>query len=217
MKLKDIQLEHLLPLFMQQDPANVAMAQAASEALQVIAQEVRKLSTFDALDLLNTQELDALADELKVLWYDKSLTDEQKRVLLLQSDHVYMKLGTVQAVQDVVTAVFGEAKVEEFFTYGGNPHYFRIEVKSASALSQENEAKLLRTLEIVKRKSQWLEKIYANTITNFPLNVGMNVAFQRTETPRVDQWQDNAESVTFNTGAAVETKHADNNINFARI
>ena len=209
MKLKDIQLEHLLPLFMQQDPANVAMAQVASEALQAIAQEVRKLSTFDALDLLNTQELDALADELRVLWYDKSLTDEQKRVLLLQSDHVYMKLGTVQAVQDVVTAIFGESKVEEFFSYGGNPHYFQIEVKAANELSAENEAKLLRMLSAVKRKSQWLEKIYANTIGTLPLNVGFQVSYQRTETPRVDQWQDNAVPGTFYAGAAIETKHTD--------
>jgi phage tail P2-like protein len=209
MKLEDIQLEHLLPLFMRRDASAVAMAQTASEALQVVAREIRKLSTFDALDLLNTAELDALAEELNVLWYDKAFTDDQKRVLLLQSDQVYMRLGTVQAVQDVVTAIFGESKVEEFFTYGGNPHYFRIEVKAANKLSSENEAKLLHMLDNVKRKSQWLEKIYANTIGNLPLNVGFHVSYQRTETPRVDKWQDNAVPGMFNAGAAVETKHTD--------
>lgn len=212
MKLEDIQLEHLLPLFMRQDPSACAIAKVASEALQVVAKEIRKLSTFDALDLLNTAELDALAEELNVLWYDKALTDEQKRVLLLQSDQVYMRLGTVQAVEDVVTAVFGESKVEEFFTYGGNPHYFQIEVKAASSLSAENEAKLLRMLNIVKRKSQWLERVYANTIGSLPLNVGMHVAFQRTESPRVDQWQDNAVPGAFNAGAAIETKHTDSSL-----
>ncbi len=212
MKLEDIQLEHLLPLFMRQDKVACAISKVMSEALQVLAKEIRKLSTFDALDLLNTAELDALADELNVLWYDKAFTDEQKRVLLLQSDQVYMRLGTVQAVQDVVTAVFGESNVEEFFTYGGNPHYFRIEVKAANELSAEKEAKILRMLEIVKRKSQWLEKIYANTIGTLPLNVGFQVSFQRTAYPRVDQWQDNAVPGTFNAGAAVETKHKDSSI-----
>lgn len=209
MKLEEIQLEHLLPLFMRQDKSAVAMAEVMSEALQVLAKEVRKLSTFDALDLLNTGELDALAEELNVLWYDKAFTDEQKRVLLLQSDQVYMRLGTVQAVQDVVTAVFGESKIEEFFSYGGNPHYFQIEVKAANELSAENEAKLLRMLDSVKRKSQWLEKLYANTIGTLPLNVGFQVSYQRTATPRVDQWQDNAVPGTFNAGAAIETKHTD--------
>lgn len=212
MKLEDIQLEHLLPLFMRQDKVACAISKVMSEALQVLAKEIRKLSTFDALDLLNTAELDALADELNVLWYDNAFTDEQKRVLLLQSDQVYMRLGTVQAVQDVVTAVFGESNVEEFFTYGGNPHYFRIEVKAANELSAENEAKLLRMLEIVKRKSQWLEKIYSNTIGALPLNVGFQVSFQRTAYPRVDQWQDNAVPGAFNAGAAVETKHTDSTL-----
>lgn len=209
MKLQDIQLEQLLPLFMREDPANVAMACVASEALQVFASEILKLSTFDALDLLKTTELDALAEELNVLWYDKALTDEQKRVLLLQSDQVYMRLGTVQAAQDVITAVFGESNIEEFYQYGGRPHFFRIEVKAANALSAENEAKLLRMLDKVKRKSQWLDKIYTNTLGNLPLNIGLHTSFQRTATPRIDTWQDNAVSGMFNAGAAVETKHTD--------
>jgi P2-related tail formation protein len=209
MKLQDIQLEHLIPLFMREDPANVAMARVASEALQVFAKEILKLSTFDALDLLNTLELDALSEELNVLWYDKALTDEQKRVLLLQSDQVYMRLGTVQAAQDVITAVFGESNIEEYYTYVGKPHYFRIEVKAANALSAENEAKLLSMLEKVKRKSQWLEKIYTNTIGNLPLNMGLHSSFQRTATPRIDTWQDNAVSGMFNAGAAVETKDSE--------
>ena len=186
MKLEEIQLEHLLPLFMRNDPAAVALAEVASEALQVLARELHKLSTFDALDLLNTAELDALADELRVLWYDKTFTDEQKRVLLLQSDQVYMRLGTVQAVQDVVTAVFGEATVEEFFTYGGKPHYFRIMVKSANELSAENEAKLLRMLEYVKRKSQWLEKIYSTTLGEIALNAGFQLSYMLAKTPRLE-------------------------------
>lgn len=209
MKLQDIQLEQLLPLFMREDSANLAAARVTSEALQVFAREIAKLSTFDALDLLNTAELDALATELNVLWYDKAFTDEQKRALLLQSDQVYMKLGTVQAAQDVITSVFGESSIEEFFTYDGRPHYFRIEVKAANQLSAENEAKLLRMLEKVKRKSQWLEKIYASTLANIPLNIGVAVGIQSTLTVHIDEWQDNAVDGSYNAGAAVETKHTE--------
>lgn len=209
MKLQEIQLEHLLPLFMREDKANLAIARVASEAMQVFSKEIYKLSTFDALDLLSTAELDALAEELNVLWYDKDFSDEQKRVLLLQSDQVYMRLGTVQAAQDVITAVFGESTIEEFFTYDGNPHYFRIEVKAANQLSAENEAKLLRLLEKVKRKSQWLEKIYASTFSSIPLYAGVAVGIQGTISVLIDELQDNSVTAYYHAGAAVETKHTE--------
>lgn len=209
MDIEEVSIETLLPLFMREDKSNQAIARAASEALQVFAREIAKLSTFDALDKLNTAELDEIADELNILWYDRNFTDTQKRALILSSDKVYMRLGTRSAVQQVVSDIFGAATVEEFWQGEIAPHYFQIYAQNAGALSAENEARLLRILETVKRRSQWLKKIYSNTIASLPLNVGMNVAFQRTATPRIDQWQDNAEPGTINAGAAVETKHTD--------
>ena len=209
MKLEEIDLEKLLPLFMRGDKCNQAIARVASESLQVFSHEIAKLSTFDALEKLNTAELDELADELSVLWYDRDFTDEQKRALILNSDKVYMQLGTRAAVQKVVSDVFGAATVEEYWEADLNPHYFQIYAADAGTLSAENEAKLLRLIEYVKRKSQRLKKIYSNTIATLPLNVGLHVSFRRTVTPRIDTWQDNAVAAQFNTGAAIETKHTD--------
>lgn len=209
MKISDISIQQLLPPFMQADECNLALSKAANEALQVFAREIAKLSTFDALDQLNNAELDALADELNVLWYDRSYTDIQKRAILLNSDKVYMRLGTKSAVMQVVQDIFGASAVEEFHEYGGKPHYFRIRVERAGTLSAENEAKLLRTLELVKRKSQWLDSIFSETVSNMPLNVGMQISFQRTATPRIDTWQDNSGAEIY-SGAAIQSKHSSN-------
>ncbi len=194
MKLEDVNVEKLLPLFMRSDPANQAAAEVASEALQAFAQGVAKLSTWDALELLSEAELDALADELRVLWYNAADTLESKRALIAHSDKVYMHLGTVKAVTDVISDIFGPAKIEQFYEIaGGQPHYFRIAVENASALSAENEAKLERVLALVNRKSQWLERVYAQTVARIPLTVGLAVSVSTTSRVLVDKfpaWQD---------------------------
>lgn len=202
MKLEEIQIEHLLPLFMRRDECNLAIAEVADEALRLIAKEIAKLSTFDSLDMLNTAELDELATELNVLWYDRDFTDEQKRIMLLNSDKVYMTLGSRAAVQQVVSDVFGSASIEEFWEAKIDPHYFQIYVNEPGKLSAENEAKLLRMLNYVKRKSQWLKKIYATTLASIPLNIGFHLTFMKQGKPRIDTWQDNS-PLAANIGAAV--------------
>lgn len=173
MKIEDVRLEMLLPLFMRRDSFDTALAETANAALQVIANEIAKLSTFDALSRLSTSELDALAQELNVLWYDLDFSDDVKRRLLAESDSVYMRLGTVKAVNDALSTVFGQSTVEEFYTYEeGVPHYFRVRVENPSELSAANESKILSMLDKVKRKSQWLQKIYAETEVNRPLFFG---------------------------------------------
>ena len=42
-----------------------------------------------------------------------------------------MGAGTPAAVEELVTAVFGDGKVEEWFEYGDEPFYFRITVNAA--------------------------------------------------------------------------------------
>lgn len=206
MKLQNLELERLLPAFMQRDAGNRALAAAASGALRQLAREIAKLSTWDALHLLSTGELDALAEELNVPWYDKAFSDEQKRALLLNSDQVHRRLGTVKAVRDTVASVFGEAGIEEFHQYGGLPHHFRINVANAATLSAENEAKLLRMLGHVKRKSQWLDSIYADTLASLPLNFGIGVSFQTVIHPCIDTWQDNTFAASLGIGQSLSSR-----------
>lgn len=173
MKITDINLKNLLPLFMRRDEFNVALADAVSEPLRVFARECGKLSTFDALGLLSGSELDALADELNVFWYDKTLPDDKKRAVLAQSDKVYMRLGTKSAVKMAVDAIFGPSKVAEFWEYeGGKPHYFRIYVENLNPVNNESVAKLEKLIAQVQRRSQWLDGIVAEIASEFALRIG---------------------------------------------
>ena len=176
MKLENIDLSKLLPFFMQTSPDTAAMSDVLSETLQTFAHEIARLATWDRIGQLASDELDELATELNVMWYSPALPDEKKRVLLLNSDKTYMHLGTVYAVETTISDIFGKSRVEEWFNYGGNPHYFRIIVERTEAMSPENEAKLLQTLDYVKRKSQWLEAIINEIETSCPLYIGASIA-----------------------------------------
>lgn len=194
MKIQDIDLKQLLPLFMRRQEDNAALADALSEPLRVFAREIAKLSTFGHLEDLTVEELDDLADELRVLWYDRSFTPEQKRVLLATSDKVYMRLGTKAAVQQVLTDIFGTSFIDEFWEYGADPHFFRIRVANPAALTRDNIAKLMRLLEEVQRKSQWLEKILCELRGSLQLNVGLHLTTQQDVYITLNNWQTHTET-----------------------
>lgn len=206
MKLEDINIRKLLPLFMRSGEDNCALADGLSSVLQPLAQQVKRLSTWDHLDMLGNDELDALGDELNIFWYNPDYSLEQKRATILNSDKIYMKLGTVGAVADVVNDIFGGARVEEWFNYGGQPHYFRIIVDNPSSMSKENEAKFLKTLERVKRKSQWLEKVVNEILAGIPMYIGATVSVHKSLSILIDLWQDHTSDVGVNAGLAFSTR-----------
>lgn len=194
MKLGELDIARLLPAFMRESPDNVALADGLSEVLQAIAAQSPKLSTWGHLADMPTAELDELADELAIFWYDRSLTYEQKRALIANSDQVYMKLGTASAVEQVVSDIFGGAEVEEWFEYDGRPHYFRIRVDNAAGMTPENEAKMLRVLGKVKRVGEWLESIRHEAAASIPLSVGMTVAIHDETAVIFNVWRDETEA-----------------------
>ena len=210
MKLADIDFKKLLPLFMRRDEFNNALADAISAPLRVFARECRKLSTFDSLDLLTDAELDSLADELNVFWYDKTLPPDKKRVLLANSDKVYMRMGTKAAVKMVVEQIFGPAEIEEFWQYaGGTPHYFRIRIENSKNLTPENERKLYNLISHVKRRSQWLERITTAIIAELNLRAGATASAHISYTlPLVDTWEDH-EAFTAARGGGSATIETD--------
>ena len=92
MKTKQTDMKKLLPLFMRDDQAVKAMAEAINDIMSHA--DPSKLRTWDQLDKMTHEELDALATELNVLWYNQAGTLAQKREQIRTSDDVWRTLGT---------------------------------------------------------------------------------------------------------------------------
>lgn len=166
MKTSNTDMKKLLPLFMRSDPAVQEMAAAINDIMATA--DVAKLRTWDQLEKMGHEELDALAWELNVLWYNAAGTLKQKREQIRTSDDVWRTLGTRHAVEVVISQLFVKGKLLEFWEYeGGQPHHFMIECYDPSVVTPEGEKEFRRVLELVKRKSQILDSIRLILTPNF--------------------------------------------------
>lgn len=159
MKLKDVNFIKLLPAFMQNDECVKALSKSIDEIFQPTAQDLEKLSDWDRIDNMTESELDYLAWECDITWYDKTADIETKRSICKNSDKIFMTRATVSAVEEVISTYFSNARLREFFERSnGQPHYFKIETTDVSSYTNKLDL-FLSTLEKTKRKSQWLEAI----------------------------------------------------------
>lgn len=156
--MRNADITKFIPLFMRDDAFVAELAAAINDIM--VHTDINKLKTWDQLDKLTHEELDDLAWELHVLWYNAAGTLEQKREQIRTSDDVWRTLGTRHAVEVVIGQLFGSGQLEEFWEYeGGKPHHFRISLGTPGVLTEAGEKEFRRVLEIVKRKSQILDAI----------------------------------------------------------
>lgn len=174
MKLNTLEFIRLLPQFMQDDPAVQGLAKAVDNIIKPLAEDAEKLSTWDRIDELSEAELDDLAWELNILWYDTSADISIKRDLVKNSDKVYQHLGTVWAVENVIASYFGDGHIEEWYKYGGEPGRFRVHSTNPS-VSNESLEEFLNVLSKVKRASAKLEEIIIDLTGQMILSAGVAV------------------------------------------
>lgn len=146
----------LLPAFMREDAANIGLSKAVDEIIEQLAKKAATGSTWDQLNNMGEQELDLLAEELNITWYDKAAEISAKRTIIQESDMVHSKLGTNWAVKQVINAYFGEGRIIEWFDYDGKPYHFKIETPNKSILNKKQDF-FQRMLNVVKRESACLE------------------------------------------------------------
>lgn len=158
MKVDNINITELLPEFMQEDDFNLALAKGLNKVEQKGWGDVSRLSVWDKIDELNEAELSELAYEMNVFWYEESADIETKRKIIKNAKKVFATLGTVYAVEQVIDTYFPDAFLQEWFEYGGEPHFFKVFSNNPQDLNSQIDL-FLRVLEKVKRKSAWLECI----------------------------------------------------------
>lgn len=183
MKLSNLEFIKLLPQFMQDDCAVRGLAAGIDSIVPQLAADLEKLSTWDSIDKLSEAELDELAWELNILWYDKGATIDVKRNLVRDSDKVYQKLGTKWAVENVITTYFGEGYIEEWFQYGGDPGHFRV-YSTNPTLNESKFTEFLNLLSKVKRASAKLDGVFISLTGQ--MNMYTGVALHEIATEQYD-------------------------------
>lgn len=115
MRLKETEMVKLLPAWMQEDSSNQGLAAGCDIVSRDAYARLKLLSRWDKIDQLSEAELDEMAWELNIQWYDSTAPIAAKRAVIRNSDRVYSKLGTPYAVEQIVADYFGTGEVREWY------------------------------------------------------------------------------------------------------
>ena len=109
-----------------------ALAQAIALELRRHYEAISEANIYSRIDDLPEAILNTLAFDLKIDWWNGDYSVEQKRQTLKNAWQIYRTMGTKAAVETALSAVYPDAKVQEWFEYGGEPYHFRISFDRAN-------------------------------------------------------------------------------------
>lgn len=156
--LSGSRLWELLPPNLQPDASVKAVCYALDRAFWQLVKSMGRLVVLADLENQPERIYDALALDLKVIGYRTNMPLSQKRALVLEARAAQMDKGTAGRVEKLMNEVFGDAELEEWFQYDGNPFMFRI-VSSNPDLQDADAEYFQSVLEQVKNLRSHLEEI----------------------------------------------------------
>lgn len=183
MKLDNVEILELLPSWMTAESDVKALAVGTNDEAKEAYRESLLLSRWNKIDQLGEEYLDSLAKELNVPWYLTDADIEAKRRIIKNSDLVHKILGTKKAVEMVVNDYFENGEVREWYEYGGDPYHFRVVSENSRSIA-DNAALFMELLDIVKRKSAWLDALAV--LIDEMSKVYAGVAYQDVEKLTID-------------------------------
>ena len=185
MNLENADILRLIPVFMRDDEAIIALSRAINELIRGPGSEVKRLREWDQIDNMSSEELDEMAWEMSLEWYDPTVSIESKRATLKAAKALKEKAGTKWAVTEAVRAAYGVApEISEWFEYDGIPDHFRVKLNAAGSFDFD---RIMRAINYVKRASAKLDDVELETTERQDLFVGMTVVSVMTvEIPPMD-------------------------------
>lgn len=157
-KIESINLIKLLPYFLQESKDIKLITQVVQEELDLINEKEDRLFVYGKFDMLDEPVLDELAYHWKAEGYEQTHPHSVK-AKLVETAYVVMKTkGTRMALEKVVSNIYGEANVKEWFEYKGDPHHFTIDVGDLT-IDREKIKELHKRVEKGKRESSELDAI----------------------------------------------------------
>ena len=123
------------PSALAEDEKQLALATVTAQELVELYEDNDILALYARIDELDEPLLDILAYDFKVDWWDENFTLTEKRETFKQIWNVKRTLGTPLSSYLAFSAIFQNAKIQEWWQYGGNPHYFKIHIELGGVLT----------------------------------------------------------------------------------
>lgn len=121
-KLYDGQIADLLQNAGKYNPEIIALSYAVLQEKRRIMDMVDRTRTMAMIDQLPEDVLDLLAVELRSPYYSGDLPIETKREIIKKTLIWFSKAGTPAALKELISVLFGEGDVEEWFNFTDPPY-----------------------------------------------------------------------------------------------
>lgn len=174
--LENLDFKKLLPEFMKKDITDMVLAEMVNNMMKMAVPDIEKLRIWDKIDELSEKQLDDLADYLNIGWYLYDASVDKKRLIIKSARKVHRHLGTVGAMEYVLSIYFEEAKVINWSKYGGKVRHYKIETYNQDIKTLKEED-FLRIIKKVGRVAAVLDEIVVYSTSSMNLN---NVMRQQT-------------------------------------
>jgi len=171
MKLNTVELDKLIPSFMREDKNFKAICYALEEEIKLLYEQTNLIKLYQNIDNLPEEILDELAWQFNAIEYSKTYSIDVKRNLIKNCLSTHHKRGTVAAVEEVASRIFGNATVTEWFEYGGEPYHFKVHTANVST-SDEMIIEFNRVIKQTQNIRSHLEEVIAETIDSMDIFCG---------------------------------------------
>ncbi len=175
--LYESKLESILPGYFKNEIYAQAFCHAVDKQVQKILDRCKKIGIWSNLAEADESILDYLSAELRTQYYTNDLEVEVKRNLIANTLVWYQKAGTIKAIEELITAIFGEGQVHEWHEYEGKPHHFKISTPNPNITGDTLE-EFNNIISRIKRKTAILDVVEIslnatmNTYYGFTIHIG---------------------------------------------
>ena len=165
MKISELDFVRLLPAFMRDDEAAIALSKAMNKLLGEPGARLWTLRTWDKIDELNEAECDELAWELDIDWYDSGgMSLEEKRETIKLAQQIKRKRGTKWAVERLIRSYFGEGSVMEWHEMDDDTQYTTpytfVALTTNPDITAENYDKFMEAAKTAKNERSHIAGVF---------------------------------------------------------
>lgn len=171
MKIEDLKLDRLIPPYISEDKDFQGIIYALEKEIKRISELNNLIMLYLNIDMLEEHILDELAWQFNIPEYDKGFDIDIKRSLIKDCMSIHHRRGTVSAVKEVAEKIFGNATIQEWFEYGGEPYHFKVSTTNISADDAMIESFRKIVTETQNVRSH-LEEVLIDVMNSLQFNVG---------------------------------------------
>lgn len=196
-------LTRILPESSFLDDKMLASAKALDVQITKFHQAIREVLHLPRLDELSGTILDLLAEQFHVDYYDAiNFSDEEKRNLIRQSIAWHRLKGTPAAVEMVLQDAFKDLRIDEWFTYGGEPYFFRLWTKGYISTPERFKSFWLMFMDAKNVRSH-LEMVTIDISHDEPIQLYTGVAKVTSGLKIIDLPKHDDAKINLHTGVAI--------------